>query len=294
MTRNPVARRPRAHALMDALGSLSALDAPAKAAAKQVRNILKPGTLKDALSGTWLGHTLHPLLTDIPIGSWTSATLLDLFGGEDSRPAARRLIGVGLLAAGPTALAGWSDWADSETGDEQVRRIGIVHASLNGTATMLYGASLLARRRGAHGTGVMLGLAGAGTMAAGGWLGGDMSFARGVGVDQTAFQEGPADWTPALDASMLVDDRPAVATVGDVPVMIVRRNGTLHAIADRCTHRGAPLHEGELVGNCIQCPWHMSRFRLEDGSVERGPAAYPQPKYEAREHDGRIEVRAAS
>jgi nitrite reductase/ring-hydroxylating ferredoxin subunit/uncharacterized membrane protein len=285
--------RPRAHALSETIGSLSALDGPAAAIAKQIRSILKPGPVKDALSGTWLGHALHPLLTDVPVGTWTSATLLDLLGGKASRPAAQRLIGVGLLAAGPTAWTGWSDWADSEPADDQVRRIGIVHAIANGTAAALYGASLLARRRGAHTTGVVLGLAGAGAVGAGGWLGGDLAFARGVGVDETAFERGPEDWTPALDASMLADERPASAIVGDVEIVLVRRNGTIHALADRCSHRGGALHDGELLGDCIECPLHGTRFRLDDGSVERGPSAYPQPVYEAREHEGRIEVRAA-
>jgi nitrite reductase/ring-hydroxylating ferredoxin subunit/uncharacterized membrane protein len=286
--------RPRAHAVSEAIGSLSALDGPAAALAKQIRKILKPGPVKDALSGTWLGHPLHPLLTDVPIGTWTSATLLDLLGGRASRPAAQRLIGVGLLAAAPTAWSGWSDWADSEPADDQVRRIGIVHASANGVAAALYGASLVARRRGAHTTGVLLGLAGASAVGAGGWLGGDLAYARGVGVDETAFARGPEDWTPALDASMLADDRPATATVGDVEILLVRRNGTIHALADRCSHRGGALHEGELLDGCIECPLHGTRFRLDDGSVERGPSAYPQPVYEARERAGRIEVRAAS
>lgn len=294
MSGAPVARSPRAHVIIDRIGSLSALDKPAGAIAKKIRSTLKPGPLKDVLSGTWLGHALHPLLTDLPIGTWTSATLLDLFGGRQSRDASRRLIGVGLLAVGPTAWAGWSDWADSEIADDQVRRVGMVHAIANGTAASLYGASFAARRRGSHSTGVLFGLAGASAMGLGGWLGGDLTLARGMGVDQTTFDEGPQDWTPALDASMLVDDRPAVASVDDVQVMIVRRNGTLHAMADRCAHRGGPLHEGDLVGDCIECPWHASRFRLDDGSAERGPAAYPQPSYEARERDGRIEVRVAA
>jgi nitrite reductase/ring-hydroxylating ferredoxin subunit/uncharacterized membrane protein len=287
-------RRPRAHALSERIGSLAALDGPAKAIAGQVRRMFPRGPVKDALSGSWLGHALHPLLTDVPIGTWTSATLLDLVGGPDSRPAARRLIAVGLLAAGPTAATGWSDWADTEPADEQVRRIGLVHALANGTAVALYGASLVARRRGAHTTGVLLGLAGASAVGAGGWLGGDLAFARGVGVDETAFQHGPQDWTPALDASMLADDRPAAATVGNLELVLVRRNGTIHALADRCSHRGGALHEGELLGDCIECPLHGTRFRLQDGSLERGPSAYPQPVYEAREHEGRIEVRAAS
>jgi nitrite reductase/ring-hydroxylating ferredoxin subunit/uncharacterized membrane protein len=281
------------HALSERIGAIDALDAPAKAIAKQIRNLLPDGGgVKDVLSGTWIGHALHPLLTDVPIGTWTSATLLDLCGGRASRPAAQRLIGVGLAAAAPTAWSGWSDWADTEPDDDEVRRIGIVHALVNGGAIALYGASFAARRRGAHTTGVLLGLAGAGAMGAGGWLGGDLAFARGVGVNETVFVEAPADWTPALDASMLVENRPAHAIVGDLEVVIVKRNGSIHALADRCAHRGGMLHEGELDGDCIACPLHGTRFRLADGAIERGPSAYPQPVYEARVNDGRVEIRS--
>ena len=287
--------RPLPHALSERIGAIEALDAPAKAIAKQIRNLLPDGGgVKDVLSGTWMGHALHPLLTDVPIGTWTSATLLDLFGGRASRPAAQRLIGVGLAAAAPTAWSGWSDWADTEPGDDEVRRIGIVHALVNGGAIALYGASFAARRRGAHTTGVLFGLAGAGAMGAGGWLGGDLVLARGVGVNETVFVDAPADWTPALDASMLVENRPAHAIVGDLEVVIVKRNGSIHALADRCAHRGGMLHEGELDGDCIACPLHGTRFRLADGAIERGPSAYPQPVYEARVNDGRVEIRAAS
>jgi nitrite reductase/ring-hydroxylating ferredoxin subunit/uncharacterized membrane protein len=283
------------HALSERIGAIEPLDAPAKAIAKQIRNLLPDGgSLKDVLSGTFIGHALHPLLTDVPIGTWTSATLLDLFGGRASRPAAQRLIGVGLAAAAPTAWSGWSDWGDAEPDDDEVRRIGIVHALVNGGAIALYGASFAARRRGAHTTGVLLGLAGAGAMGAGGWLGGDLAFARGVGVNETVFVGAPADWTPALDASMLVENRPAHAIVGDLEVVIVKRNGSIHALADRCAHRGGMLHEGELDGDCIACPLHGTRFRLADGAIERGPSAYPQPVYEARVNDGRVEIRAAA
>jgi nitrite reductase/ring-hydroxylating ferredoxin subunit/uncharacterized membrane protein len=285
--------RPLPHALSERIGAIKALDAPGKAIAKQIRNLLPAGGgVKDIISGTWMGHTLHPLMTDLPIGTWTSATLLDLFGGRASRPAAQRLIGVGLVAAAPTAWTGWADWADTEPADDQIRRIGLVHALANGSAAALYGASLAARRRGAHTTGVLFGLAGATAMSAGGWLGGDLSFARGVGVNQTLFDEEPQDWTPVLDASMLVDDRPVHALAGEREVLIVRRNGTLYALADRCAHRGGKLHEGELDGDCIACPLHGSLFALEDGSVRRGPSAYPQPVYEARVNDGRVEIRA--
>ena len=286
-------RQPRAHALSERVASLSALDAPARAVAKKLRSALPAGGgLKDLISGTWLGHPLHPLLTDVPIGTWTSATLLDLLGGPGARPAARRLIGVGIAAAVPTALSGATDWADTEPADDGIRRVGVVHAATNSTALLLYGASLAARRRGDHTTGVVLGLAGAGMVMAGGWLGGDLSFARGVGVNESLFCDEPGDWTPVLDASMLVDNRPTPALVGDLPLVIVKRDGTIHALADRCSHRGGKLHEGELEGDCIACPLHGTRFRLEDGAIERGPGAYPQPVYEARVHEGRVEVRA--
>lgn len=285
--------RPRAHELSEMIGAIDALDRPAGAIDGLICRLVPPGPVKNALSGSWLGHALHPMLTDVPVGTWTSATLLDLVGGEGSRPAARRLIGLGLLAAAPTAWTGWSDWSDGQAGNDHQRRIGIVHAIANGTAAALYGASLVARRRGAHTTGVMLGLAGAGAVGAGGWLGGDLVFARGIGVDHTAFDDGPPDWTPTLDASMLLDDRPASATVGAVEILLVRRNGTIHALADRCSHRGGPLHEGELLGDCIECPWHGARYRLQDGSLQRGPSTHPQPVFEVREREGRIEVRAA-
>ena len=290
-----MARQPRAHALSERVASIASLDGPARAVAKQIRGLLPSGGgVKDAISGTWLGHPLHPLLTDVPIGTWTSATLLDLVGGRAGRPAAERLIGIGLLAAVPTALSGASDWADTEPADDGIRRVGAVHAALNTTALLLYGASLAARRRGEHRTGVLLGAAGAGVVAAGGWLGGDLSFARGVGVNEALFCEEPQDWTPVLDASMLVENRPAPALVGDLPLVIVKRDGTIHALADRCSHRGGKLHAGELEGDCIVCPLHGTRFRLEDGGIERGPGAYPQPVYEARVHEGRVEVRLGS
>ena len=291
-----MAQRPRAHVLSERIVAASAaLDGPGSLIAKKIRGILPAGGgIKDVLSGVPLGHALHPLLTDVPIGAWTSATILDLVGGETSRPAAQKLVGIGLAAAAPTAWTGWTDWADTEPGNPTVRRLGLIHAAANGTAALMYGLSLAARRRGAHTTGVLFGLAGAGAMGAGGWLGGDLVFARGVGVNQTAFASEPGDWTAVLDASMLLDDRPTAAQAGELALVIVKRNGTVYALADRCAHRGGPLHEGELEGDCIACPWHGSCFRLDDGSVVRGPSAYPQPTYEARINDGRVEVRAAS
>ena len=190
-----MAERPRAHALSERIASIAALDGPGGFIAQKIRDLLPAGGgVKDVLSGVPLGHALHPLLTDVPIGAWTSATILDLIGGEASRPAAQKLVGIGLAAAAPTAWTGWSDWADTEPGNDAVRRVGLVHAAANGSAALLYGLSLAARRRGAHTTGVLFGLAGAGAMGAGGWLGGDMVLARGVGDNQRVFDSEPGDF----------------------------------------------------------------------------------------------------
>ncbi len=113
------------------------LDAPAAVVARTVRELLPAGPAKDALSGRWLGHAVHPLLTDVPIGMWTSSVLLDWAGGDESEAAADRLLVAGLLAAGATFASGWSDWVDEESGSAAVRRVGLLHADSNATATAL-------------------------------------------------------------------------------------------------------------------------------------------------------------
>jgi nitrite reductase/ring-hydroxylating ferredoxin subunit len=276
---------------VEALEAAGGLDGPGKAVGKAVRGALSPGAVKDALSGTWLGHALHPLLTDVVIGSFVSASLLDVLGGDADGSAAERLIGVGIAAYGPTALTGVNDWADTEVTDDRVRRIGLVHAGSNLTALGLYTASLAARRRGARGRGKLLGLSGAAVLAAGGYLGAHMSFVQGVGPNQTAFDEGPDEWTPAVDAGDLADGEPKAAVVGDTPVLLVRHGDSVHALHDRCSHRGCLLSDGEVDGHLVVCACHGSRFDLRDGSVDRGPATAPQPAYEAREREGRIEIR---
>jgi nitrite reductase/ring-hydroxylating ferredoxin subunit/uncharacterized membrane protein len=277
------------HPLVHGLESLGALDGVAKAIGKNARNVIPKGTVKDALSGTWLGHALHPMLTDVVIGAFTSATLLDFLGGDDE--SAQRLLGVGIAAYGPTALTGVSDWADSEIADDRVRRVGLVHAASNATALVLYTASLRARRRGDTGRGKLLSLAGTAVMGGAGYLGGHLSFVRGVGPNQTAFDEGPSDWTEAIESSELTDNEPKSVVVEETPVMLLRHRGHVHAIHDRCSHRGCSLAGGELEGETITCPCHGSIFDVRDGSVQQGPATVGQPVYEVRESSGKIELR---
>jgi nitrite reductase/ring-hydroxylating ferredoxin subunit len=292
MTASGEHRRPTpAGPALHALETLDAADAPAKAVAATVRKVTSPIALKEALSGTWLGHAVHPLLTDVVIGSFLSATLLDVLGGDQDGRAARRLIAVGVAAYPPTALTGASDWADSEPADDGVRRVGLVHAAVNAAALSLYVASYAARRRGARGRGVALGLGGAGALGAAAYLGGHLTLAKGVGADQTVFDPGPTEWTPAGDATALVDGRPARVVVDETPVLLLRDGEELFALHDRCSHRGCSLADGTVEGDEIVCSCHGSRFARADGAVRGGPATAPQPAFEVREAGGRLEVR---
>jgi hypothetical protein len=171
------------------LENATALDGPVRALEPSIRALFGSGTRGSVLRGDWLGHALHPLLTDVVIGSWTSATVLDILGGPDASADARKLIGIGLLGAGPTAWAGWAEWSEAGPRD---KRVGLVHAVTNGVAIGLYAASYVARRRGRHGVGVRRALAGAAVSGAGAYLGGHLTEARKVGSHHRAYDEAPA------------------------------------------------------------------------------------------------------
>ena len=157
------------------------LDAPARAAERIVGAALPRGPARELVRGGWLGHALHPLLTDVPIGAWTSSLVLDLIGGRDSEAAADLLIGVGVVAVAPTALTGWSDW--SETGTEQ-RRVGLVHAGANIAAATLFATSLVQRRRGDRAKGKLTSLLATAALSMGGFLGGHLAYAQAAGAGE--------------------------------------------------------------------------------------------------------------
>ena len=246
---------------------------------------LGPGRIKDVLSGVAAGHPVHPVLVTVPLGAWVTATLLDLTGETD---AARRATGFGVLAALPAVATGLSDWAETA---EAEQRVGLVHAAVNDTGIALYGASWLARRRGRHGLGAALAAVGLATVSVGGWLGGHLTYAQGVGVDTTAFQHFPDEWTDVGALEDFTDGEPVQVEVAGVSLVLVRDGLRARVLADRCTHRGAPLHEGAVADGCVECPWHGSHFDLDDGAVVRGPATRPQPAVETRVRAGRVEVR---
>jgi nitrite reductase/ring-hydroxylating ferredoxin subunit/uncharacterized membrane protein len=279
------ARMAMIDAVLDRLERAEELDSAAGQISTFWSRVLGWRALRDVLSGKQLGHPLHPAAVLVTGGALLGATTLDVVGGPESRDAARRLVEVGILSALPTVLAGWSDWIDTERAE---KRVGLVHAATNAVGLSAYTVSWWQRRRGR--TGVVASVAGATAFGIGGWLGGHLVFAQGVGVDTTAFQTGPSKWTDVAASSRVTDEFRRVEADG-VSILLTRVDGAVVAIGDRCTHRGAPLSDGERAGDCVVCPWHGSRFDLRTGAVDRGPATRPQPAYEARERSGRVEVR---
>jgi uncharacterized membrane protein len=183
---DPMERQPGSVRWTLRLEEAAALDAAVAAVEPTIQSVFGTGAKAAVLRGDWLGHTIHPLLTDLVLGSWTSATLLDLFGGTKSSAAAQQLIGAGLLAVGPTAWTGWAEWSAA---GERDKRVGLVHAISNAVAISLYGASYLARRRNRRSSGVGLALAGAAFSGLGGYLGSHLALARKVGSRHPAYGE---------------------------------------------------------------------------------------------------------
>jgi nitrite reductase/ring-hydroxylating ferredoxin subunit len=271
------------------LERFEALDKVAKPLAGAVGRAVRPRIVRNLLSGTYLGEPQHPVLTDLPIGAWVMSAMLDAVGGPAAEGAADLLVAAGVVAAVPTAAAGLNDWSDT-VGPQT--RVGLVHAALNTTALSLYLASLVARARGRRRGGKVLGLAGLGVLTGGAYLGGHLSFGMGVNVNRTAWEQRPDQWTPVLADAELADGTLRKADAGGVPVLLYRTAGTVYALDSTCTHMGGPLEEGTISDGCVICPWHGSTFRFADGTIVRGPASTPEPGYQTRIQDGRIEVRA--
>lgn len=248
------------------------------------------GRLIDALHGTWLGHPLHPALTDVPVGCWTASVVLDAASalggrGEGPRGAADAVSAVGVAGALLAATAGAADWSRSGTTGS---RVGLVHAALNLGATGLAVAGLVSRRRRRA---RLLRLAGLLVGTGGAWLGGKLVYGESLGVDHTAWQDPPEEWTDVLGIDELPEGRLTRAVADGLPVVLLRRGDEILALGEECSHLGGPLSEGGLEGDVVTCPWHGSRFSLRDGRVVHGPATFRQPCLQARVRAGRVEVR---
>ncbi|MGD9990227.1 Rieske 2Fe-2S domain-containing protein [Pseudonocardia sp.] len=275
-------------AITGGLEGATALDRPAAIARGAVSAVVADRRVKDALHGVWLGHSLHPALAQLTLGSFTSAAVLDLT--PTARRASSTLIKVGLASTPVTVAAGWADYAESH---EEQQRVGIVHAATNATAVLLFSVSLLQRARGRSGrvTSVL-----AGTVAGvGAWLGGHLAYRQALGPNQAESvpHTGPDDWQTIGPVADLPDGTPVCRRAGAVDVLVVRRGDDVSVLSNRCPHLSAPLHDGELDAATgeITCPWHGSVFRLDDGSVVHGPATAPVPGFATRVTDGVLQAR---
>jgi nitrite reductase/ring-hydroxylating ferredoxin subunit/uncharacterized membrane protein len=244
--------------------------------------------------GRWVGHPLHPALSDLPVGLWTAATVLDV---TDRSPApgpgldaAGVLSAAGILASCATALTGLSDWTVS---NEQDRRVGLFHGLLNTLALGLQGASLGTRMTGHRSTARALGAASLTVTGAAAYLGGHLVFTKGVMVNRVGWAVGPRRWVRALPEADLPDGSPVAVEAEGRQILLYRHEGTLYAIDNICSHAGGLLSRGTVAGLTVTCPLHGSRFALADGSVRRGPAHQPQPVLRTRVRNGFIEVRGS-
>ncbi len=247
-----------------------------------------PRGLRDVLYGVWLGHPLHPAVVVVPAGMWTASIALDAIGEE---AAADTTLLIGLVGAGAAAATGAAQWQDLQN-LEQARRLGTLHATLNVAATFCYGASYVQRRRGNRGSGVTLAAAGFGLVNVSSWLGGDLAYDLGIGVNRTAFEQGPDKWTDVLEDGDLPEKTAKRVDIDGTPVMLYRLDGEVLALSPTCSHLGGPLDEGAFDGDTVTCPWHTSVFCLRDGAVVHGPATTPQAVYDVRVENGKIAVRA--
>jgi nitrite reductase/ring-hydroxylating ferredoxin subunit/uncharacterized membrane protein len=277
--------------------ALPFLDRVAEGVQPKVQNVVEAGgtTARNVLDGVWFEAPLHPALTDVPIGSWTAAAAFDgLDLATDSRAmrnAADASLAFGVVGALGAAVTGLSDWRYLSGGS---RRMGVAHALLNTIGLVLSIASLILRAAGRRNAGRLTFLAGYSVSGLAAHLGGELSYHYGLRVDQNAFQgSGPDEFTPVLDEDELTQDSMRQVEVEGTGVLLSRSlNGDVCAISSVCNHFGGPLEQGDREGDTVVCPWHKSRFNLCSGEPVDGPAVFPQPLYETRVRDGKIEVKA--
>jgi len=248
--------------------------------------------IKDLLNGTWFGHSLHPVLTDVPLGAWTSMMVLDLAGlsKEDERTSrsADLLLLLGILGATGAAVTGVTDWSDLEGTD---RRVGFLHGLLNGSVLLINIASLVLRLTGKRRAGVALSTTGYLASLFSAYLGGELAFAKGIGVNHVAWEGGSDDFVAVMNVKDLAEGKLTRVDAAGIPAVLLKQGNAIYAIGATCTHLAGPLDEGTFNDGVVTCPWHGSSFRMSDGGVVNGPAVYAEPTFAVRVRDGKIELR---
>ncbi len=238
-------------------------------------------TIRSLLNGTWLGHPLHALLTDAPIGALFLVIVFDVLGQPSAADGA---LVFGILAMLGAAVVGFADYSVTD-GKARVRAT--VHSSLMIVALVAYLISLALRAGSPADRTIPIGLSIVAflVLSAGAFVGGDIVYVLGNMVDRHAWRPAGAKWA-ALEVGDLPDGTPVKAKLGQQALVLVRQGDTIHALHDQCAHAGGPLSGGRVVDGCIECPWHQSRFELATGRRRRGPTVYDQPAYEVRRAEG--------
>ena len=247
--------------------------------------------VRDLLNGRWLGHPLHAVLTDAPVGILFMVIVFDVL---DMPEAAAWALGLGILAMLAAALAGFADYADT---DGRPRERATLHSTLMVVALVVYLVSFWVRIQPAtlpgpsNATPFLLSVVAFLILSAGAYVGGDVVYMLGNMVSRHAFRGAGVKWIalePAeLDpAGQIPEGRPIKAKLGINQLVLVRQGEQVLAVHDVCAHAGGPLNEGRLVDGQIECPWHASRYRMENGHVTQGPSVYDQPAYEVRAREG--------
>ena len=255
----------------------------------------RPGKwLQDFVNGSWLGHAVHPVLTDVVIGGATLIVVFDLaaliLGTDELDTASLVAVGVTALVALGTVWTGLTDFKDTATGNE--RNVAILHGLINIVATVAYIASFFLRLGEGDDLGRWFSLAGALILTVGGYIGGHLVFKYGYMVNRNAFAKGQRakEFTPIIAAADVPESTPTKVMLGSTALVVVRKGDLVYAIKATCSHAGGPLDKGTLEGDTIICPWHGSAFRLRDGAVRHGPATTRQVRYETRVADHQVEV----
>lgn len=252
--------------------------------------------VKDLLNGVWLGHPLHPVITDVPIGAWTMAQLLDLISaarGNDKGldTASDIALGAGIVAALGAAVTGITDWSD--VGGRH-RRMGLLHGLIN-VAGLTMSATSLALRLGGNGrnrgTARVLSVAGYLTSSLAAYIAGELVYNLGMAVSRNAWVEGPESYTDVAAAGELEEGKMHKVEVDGRPVVLVKDPTGLYAFGGTCSHYGCGLWEGELNEHVVTCACHGSQFDVRNGSLVHGPATDPVPSYKVRQREGRVQVR---
>ncbi|WP_424952556.1 DUF2231 domain-containing protein [Deinococcus sp.] len=170
--------------LEDALTQHDPVESLAQTLQLPLRRALEalPPAVVSALHGEPFGHPLHPLLVHLPLGGWLIAGVLDVLPLPDTDAAADLALLLGTVGASGTIATGWTDWANTEGA---ARRTGLVHGLLNEVAFLMQAASVLSRRRGDRATGRLLSGGALALAVAGGFLGGQLVYRHGLGVEAT-------------------------------------------------------------------------------------------------------------